>query len=116
VNTSRIFGRLRKRYAVPFASPVPVIAISWLTHITTVDAFQKRGWNPSDAESKQILDAATEAFAEIKEAADSETGLFDLPLREDTTESGIVHGGPQVYSEASPYDWLDTQAEAVRGR
>lgn len=116
IGTSRINGRLRKRYAAPFANPVPEIVLGWLDAMVTVEAYQKRGWNPSDEQSKQIADAAATAFGEIKEAADSEEGLFDLPLRQNTTEDGIAKGGPLAYSEASPYDWTDVQAEALRGR
>ncbi len=115
-NTSRIYARLRKRYAVPFAAPVPEAALDWLTKITTVEAYQKRGWNTSDEQSKDIAVAAATAFEEIKEAADAEEGLFDLPLRENTTTEGISKGGPQAYAEASPYDWVDAQREAIRGR
>lgn len=114
-NTSRIYARLRKRYAVPFSAPVPEVALDWLTKITTVEAYQKRGWNTSDEQSKDIAGAAATAFEEIKEAADAEGGLFDLPLREDTTEEGVNKGGPFVYAEASPHEWLDVQREAVRG-
>jgi hypothetical protein len=116
IATSRIYTRLRKRYAVPFATPVPEIVLGWIVAIVTVEAYQKRGWNPSDEQSQQILEAATTALAEVKEAADSNEGLFDLPLRQDTTAEGISKGGPFFYSESSPFDWLDVQREAVRGR
>jgi len=49
------------------------------------------------------------AVAELKEAADSKDGLFDLPLRADTTATGVSKGGPRGYSEASPYTNLDRQ-------
>lgn len=114
--TSRIYARLRKRYSVPFASPIPEIVLGWLTAIVTVEAYQKRGWNPDDEQSAQIKADRDEALAEIKEAADAEGGLFDLPLRQNTTETGIDQGGPYVYAEASPYDWIDAQREALRGR
>lgn len=116
IGTSRINGRLRKRYAAPFASPVPEIVLGWLDAVVTLEAYIARGWNPSDEQSKQISDAAAQAFADLKEAADSEIGLFDLPLREDTTAEGISRGGPLGYSESDPYTWTDLQREAARGR
>lgn len=114
--TDRINSQLRKRYAVPFESPVPEIFLGWLTAIVTPLAYRKRGWNPSDEQSQAIEQDRKDALAEVQLAADSEIGLFDLPLRETTGESGISRGGPLGYSEASPYDWTDVQAEAIRGR
>lgn len=111
-----IEGRLRKRYAIPFdaASP-PETARAWLTALVTVAAYQRRGWNPASAENELIIQAAATAREEIKEAADSDVGLFDLPRREDAAEgSGVERGGPFGYSEASPYVWTTGQAEAGR--
>lgn len=115
-HTSRINARLRKRYDAPFASPVPEIVLGWLVALVTLEGYQKRGWNPSDAQSAQIVTAATEASADLLEAANSEEGLLDLPVRENTTDTGISKGGPFGYSEPSPYDWIDAQTEAIRGR
>lgn len=108
-----INARLRKRYAVPFASPPPPIVLRWLVRLVTRDAYAKRGFNPSAPSDKDsILDAATRAEAELKEAADSKDGLFDLPLRDDAQgQSGVVAGGPLGYSEQSPYVWADRQRE-----
>lgn len=114
--SSRMNAQLRKRYAVPFLAPVPEIVLGWLTSIVTPEAYRKRGWNPSDEQSAEIEQDRKDALDEIKQAADSENGLFDLPLRDDVDGSGVVRGGPVAYSEPSPYDWLDVQAEAIRGR
>lgn len=117
VGTSRIYGRLRKRYAVPFADPPPEIALGWLVAIVQPEVYLKRGINPSgDEHFKSLDEERTRAFEELKEAADADTGLFDLPLRENTSEDGIARGGPLGYSEQSPYDWTDRQREAIRGR
>lgn len=114
VGTSIINARLAKRYAVPFADPVPEIVLGWLVAVVTVKAYQKRGWNPSDQQSQDILDEAKEALEQLKEAADSEIGLFDLPLRADAENaSGVTKGGPLGYTETSPYRWTDVQAEAA---
>ena len=108
-------GRLRKRYVVPFAAPVPEIVLSWLVRVVTLDAYLRRGFDPSSKQDQEIIKAATDAKAEVKEAADSKDGLWDLPLREDAQgTSGVAAGGPLGYAEASPYDWTDRQIEAVR--
>ncbi len=116
IGTSEINGRLRKRYMAPFASPVPEAVLGWLTAIVTPELYFRRGWDPASEQGAAIIDAAKRAREEIKEAADSKEGLWDLPLREDTTDEGISKGGPLAYSEASPYEWLDVQREAIRGR
>lgn len=108
-------ARLRKRYAVPFATPYPVAVLHWLTALVTLDAYGKLGWQPSsESDSASIITPAGEAKTEIKEAADSKEGLFDLPLRANTTAEGISKGGPLSYSETSPYRWADLQAETGR--
>lgn len=110
----RIESRLRKRYAIPFADPVPLTAVRWLVSIVTALAYDRRGWNPSSQENERIGKAADTAEAEIKEAADSDAGLFDLPLRRDLPQSsGVSAGGPFGYSEASPYAWTDVQRDEV---
>ena len=59
------------------------------------------GWAKADQERVEL---------ELKEAADAEKGLFELPLRAtDTTGSAINAGGPMGYSEQSPYTWTDRQ-------
>lgn len=110
-----IDARLRKRYAAPFSAPVPLKVRAWVARIVTREAFLKRGIDPTDRQFETIDAAATKADQEITEAADSEKGLFDLPLREDTTATGISRGGPYGYSEASPYVGFDQQAEIGRG-
>lgn len=123
INTSKIHARLAKRYETPFALPsgspriaqAPEIVLGWLVDLTTEEAYEKRGYNPSSEQDARIAARAAEARAELKEAADSESGLFDLPLRQDATgTSGVTLGGPFGYSEASPYAWTDAQRDAVR--
>jgi hypothetical protein len=114
--SSWIESRLRKRYAVPFSTPTPELVLGWLVDLVNPDVYRARGWNPGEAQSASIEQARTDALAALKEAADGELGLYDIPLREDSTTSGISRGGPLCYSEASPYDWIDRQKEAIRGR
>lgn len=105
-------ARLRKRYAIPFADPVPEVALKWLTDVLTKDCFDRRGRNPTSAEDQAAIDGPHDAaLAEIKEAADAVNGLFELPLRDDQPNvNGVSKAGPLSYSETSPYVSMDLQA------
>jgi hypothetical protein len=105
-----IDGRLAKRYAVPFVAPIPEAVLAWQTRIVTWRIMMRRGYDPTDQQSIDLKEDHDAAKAEIKEAADSDVGLFDLPLRADTDASGISKGAPQGYSEQSPYVWTSEQA------
>ena len=106
--------RLRKRYAAPFASPYPTILGEWLTHIVSMRAYLKRGVSSLDEQFQEYKQQHDAAFAQLAEAADSVTGLFDLPLRQDTSTTGITKGFPRAYTETSPYVWTDVQAQTGR--
>lgn len=113
-------ARLRKRYAVPFAAPAPEAVREWLARIVTVRCYMRRGVDPNDEQFTAIKADRDEAVAEVREAADSESGLFDLPFVDASDASGVSKGGPYSYSEASPYVWTDVQgttgrAEDARG-
>lgn len=122
--SSEINARLAKRYAVPFGTAmlnaprtdVPRIVLRWLSDIVTAACYAKRGVNPSSPyDQAAILDPAIQARAEIKEAADAEGGLFELPLLASSDVTGVSRGGPLSYSEASPYTWADRQREDAEG-
>lgn len=114
--SASIDARLSKRYAAPFQAPYPLAVVRWLASIVTREAYLKRGIDPNDLVwSSAVEPAATRAEAEVTEAANSEVGLFDLPLRADSSESGISKGGPLGYSEQSPYVWMDRQRRTARG-
>jgi phage gp36-like protein len=108
---SEIDSRLRKRYAVPFAAPPPAIIIRWLVRLTTWDVWQKRGTNPQDPAIEKAEKAHDLALTQLKEAADSEEGLYDLPLLETDQRSAVVNGGPLGYAEQSPYTWTTIEAQ-----
>jgi hypothetical protein len=114
--TSYMDSRLRKRYAIPFIEPVPFAVKKWLTDIVSKRVYERRGYNTSSAQDANAVQAPyDQAIAEIKEAADSNTGLFDLPLRDDLPgQSGIARGGPFAYSEQSPYVNADRQESIGR--
>lgn len=122
-----IDARLTKRYAVPFGTPpvspstlrtdVPEIVLLWLTSLVTLDAYSGRGFNPSsEADQISIVTPATTAMAEVKEAAESAVGLFELPLRQSdgTGSSGVSKTGPLAYTENSPYVGFDAQFDAAQ--
>lgn len=107
-------ARLRKRYASPFAAhdatpPTPATVQGWLARIVTVRVWLKRGVDPDDLQYVTIAQDAENAFAEVLEAANSDEGWFDLPLRTDANGSAITQGNPRAYSEQSPYVWTDRQ-------
>lgn len=116
IASSEIDSRLRKRYAVPFTSSVPTIVKRWLEAIITPELYLKRGMDPQNTQLERHFAAAERAREQMKEAADSETGLYDLPLLNTADPSAVSKGGPYGYAEASPYDWIDAQSEAIRGR
>lgn len=113
--SDEINDRLRKRYVVPFATPVPRIILRWLTSIVTSVMYQKRGGNPSDQSLDRVEKAHDDAIAELKEAADAKDGLFELPLRDDLPGTNAITKGPLGTSQQSPYEWIDAQAAAVYG-
>ncbi len=104
-----IDARLRKRYGAPFLTPYPKAVLRWLTQIVTRAAYLKRGIDPLDPQMVEYIKDADTAAAELLEAANSETGLFDLPLNV-AGASAITVGGPRGYSETSPYVGFDVQA------
>lgn len=112
-HTSWINARLRKRYATPFSDPVPEIVLSWLERLVTFDVYLRRGFNPSSQQDEEIKNRMVDAKAEIKEAADSNEGLYDLPLREDSSATGISKGGPWAEYDNTPYGFLDAQRQGV---
>jgi hypothetical protein len=95
-------------------TPVPSIILVWLVNMVTYDAYRKRGMNPSDPNGELIVQEFKDTITDLKEAANSKDGLFDLPSNEDA-DSAVTTGGPLGYSEQSPYVWTDIQACAGRG-
>lgn len=112
-----IDARLKKQYATPFDKDAPpLIVTQWLTRIVTLMAKAKLGWSPSgESDRASYIDPEAQARKEIQEAADSKEGLFELPLRSDTTASGATRSAPLGYSEASPYVWMDHQLQTALG-
>ncbi len=119
IRTSFINTRLRKRYgnSLPFVAPIPEAVLGWLVSLVTLDVLRKRGINPNDPAAELYREDFALALAEIKEAADSKDGLFDIPTGDPDPEDGtsaVTTGGPLGYAEASPYVWADLARTAGR--
>jgi hypothetical protein len=107
-------GPLRKRYSAPFDEPVPEIVKIWLARLVTPEAWSRYGYEANEADMESALKAADRTREAIKQAADAQNGLYDLPLRDDAKGTGISKGTPRVYSEQSPYVWTDRQRATGR--
>ncbi|AUX25149.1 uncharacterized protein SOCEGT47_056930 [Sorangium cellulosum] len=109
-------ARLIKRYAAPFQEPYPDSLVDNVARVVAYRLTLKRGFNPSSEQDQLIKEEKDEALAWLKEAADSEKGLIELPRRQETPggSSAIDKGGPFGYSEANPYLWTDAQAREPR--
>lgn len=112
--SSKIRARLVKRYAVDFTDPGPTpdVVLSWLRDLVDHDVQEYVGGTPEGREDEWIAKRAEKADAEIKEAADAEKGLFELPLRNTDLlgNSAINQGGPYVRSYLTPHDVNDYYA------
>lgn len=115
--TAEIYAALSKRYVTPF-DVVHEVPRSWAAWIVDARVLLRRGVDPDETapDVATIFAAAETARTQIQSAANSETGLFELPLRanDPTSPSAVVRGGPLSYSEQSPYAWTSGQRE--RGR
>jgi hypothetical protein len=106
--------RLRKRYTVPLSSPYPKSVCDFLARMVDPVVLRKRGVDATDQQYQDIVADAQLAREELKEAADSEDGLIDLPVDDTADASAISKGTPRGYSEASPYVAGDVQEELGR--
>lgn len=108
-------ARLAKRYAAPFIEPFPNALVFNVSRMVAWRLWIRRGFNPSSPIDTLLEKENLDAEAWLKEAADGDKGLVELPARQATPgEATAVNvGGPLGYSEPSPYQWLDVQREAV---
>jgi hypothetical protein len=105
-----IDSRLRKRYPVPFAVPIPVSVQMWLARLLDARLLLKRGVDATDAQYADFAKSAADVMSELKEAADSNTGLYDLPLTA-LGDSAIKREQPMSFSNAGPYAGFRSQRE-----
>lgn len=100
-------------YSAP--TPAPEIALGWLVAMLDVDVWTRRGTNYSDPAIAEAVAQRTEALGEIKEAADSKEGLFELPLNDqEQGGAGVVRSAPVAYTESSPFVAADVQESLGR--
>ena len=101
--SAQINTRLAKRYAVDFASPGPVPdqIIFWLIRLVNIDVWECAGGLPEGREDGWADAARKQVYEEIKEAADAENGLYELPLRNTDTlgNSAVNKGAPFVHED-----------------
>lgn len=114
MTTSWVYSRLRKRYRVPFADPVPDVVKEWIARIAAPRCYTKRGWVPTASDIEAIKKDGEDAKEEVKEAADAVEGLFDLPLLDSGDASAISKQTTRSYSEQSPYVGFSRQRETGR--
>jgi hypothetical protein len=113
-----IDARLRKRYEAPFAAydsdpATPTTVQDWVNRIVTMRAYMKRGIDPNDLQWPLVENDHNEAKKEVLEAANSQDGWFELPLRDTEDENAVTKTGPLSYSEQGPYTWTDRQRNSV---
>jgi hypothetical protein len=89
--------------------PLPAVAMGWCLALVTWDCWLRRGANPADPAIVAVKEENDRAMAEITEAANSNTGLFELPVLDTAGDSAVSHCGPLAYTEASPYVAADRQ-------
>lgn len=106
---------LAKRYGAPFQTPYPDALVYNVAQVVTARLFMKRGFNPSSMQDKLIKDAHDAALGWLRDAADPQKGLVELPVKQQALgASAVTVGAPLGYSEASPYAWMDQQACNIR--
>lgn len=113
---------LRLRYAVPLATtppslvPDPTLAPKTVKawQIVLMDAKFLRHRRTPGAEATSDADISAEAAAvmlAIAAAADQDRAAHpELPLRSDTSASGVSKGGPMMVSPTTLYGYFDQQA------
>lgn len=115
---SRTFdARLHKRYATPFKEPVPEIIRINVSMVVAYQVWLKVGFNPQSEQDALLKMARDDALEWLKEAANAETGLDELPSREDPAsgdDSAAKRTRPLARTDASPYTWTRRQADRVR--
>lgn len=109
-------AKLAKRYGAPFNTPYPFALVYNVARVVAYRLWLKRGYNPNGQLDVQIKADADEALAWLAEAANSATGLVELPITNGALNgaSAITQGAPLAYTEASPYVWTDKQRETGR--
>lgn len=95
-------------------TPVPRIIIGWIVDLLNVRVVRKhRAAYANEKGVKDLDEEAARALEQIEEAANGNTGLFDIPVNDDdASNSNQTTGGILAYSESSPFVSADRQ-EAI---
>lgn len=101
---------LFKRYAVPFKEPLPVVKM-WTAQLATAHAIKKLVVDTNNAPYLELFNtAAEEVKAMLMQVADAENGMFELPMREGSSKSGVVKPQRPFTADQSPYTALSRQS------
>lgn len=119
IHWSHIKARLVKRYAVANDfqdGDVPEKIIEWLVVLTDIDVWKCVGGVPEGREDGWADKDRDRVNEELREAANADAGLFELPLRasDPLGASAVNKGGPIVVSYATGFDYFDALREATR--
>jgi len=112
-HSSWLRARLVKRYAVDFTDgPAPEVLLGWLIGLVDLDVWMCTGGNPQGRVDEWYGDANKRIRDEVIEAANAETGLFELPLRasDGLGSSAVNQGGPSAEAYTTIHGWFDQQA------
>lgn len=94
--------------------PVPEAILRWVTALVQQDVLDRHGPPAGgDRIGQRVEAAAALADKQIEEAANTQTGLWDLPVNEDE-QSAVTTGGPRSYTEPGPYEWTYRQQDAAQ--
>jgi hypothetical protein len=100
LSSAHIRARLVKRYAIDWSEvenqPVPDKIIEWLILLVDIPVCKCAGATPEGRVDDWTREDEQRVNDELKEAADSETGLFELPLREPGA-SAATKGAPIIH-------------------
>jgi hypothetical protein len=107
LGSAHIRARLVKRYAVDFTDPGPTPdkIIEWLVLLVDIPVCKSAGATPEGRVDDWAREDEKRVNDELKEAADAENGLFELPLKntDPTGASAINKGGPFVKTFLTPH-------------
>lgn len=114
LESARIDASLAKRYSVPFELPAPVVVQRWLVSLVNVQVMLVIGVDQTDLMYQVVQGQYDTTLSELERAANSDTGLFELPPKATLDGTAVTRGFPRYYSEHSPYVGFSQQA--ITGR
>lgn len=115
IHWSHIKARLVKRYAIEDdfqGGDVPQKITEWLLVLTDINVWACVGGVPEGREDGWADKDRDRVREELVEAANADSGLFELPLRASDAlgASAVNKGGPHVVRFATGFDYFDDLA------